>query len=82
MGKLNKEIADCLHLKEGTVKVFLGPMFLKTGTTNRTELAMNVFIQRLFQMSERYAFLTAHHPPLLESVPGNGSEVDSEFRES
>jgi DNA-binding NarL/FixJ family response regulator len=38
--KLNKEIASELHLSEGTVKVFLGPIFAKTGVRNRTALAV------------------------------------------
>ncbi len=39
-GKLNKQIAERLHLAEGTVKVFMGDIFLKSGATNRTELAI------------------------------------------
>ncbi len=40
MGLLNKEIASCLHLAEGTIKVFMGDIFLKTGADNRTKLAI------------------------------------------
>lgn len=39
-GKLNKEIAFELHLTEGTVKEYVHRIFLKTGSSNRTELAV------------------------------------------
>jgi DNA-binding NarL/FixJ family response regulator len=39
-GKLNKEIAYELHLSEGTIKEYLNRIFRKTGSTNRTELAI------------------------------------------
>ncbi len=38
--KLNKEIGGMLHLTEGSVKVFLGDIFLKVGASNRTALAI------------------------------------------
>jgi len=39
-GEQNKEIAFQLHLSEGTIKVFLSTIFIKTGMTNRTALAL------------------------------------------
>ncbi len=39
-GKANKEIADTLHLDEGTVKVYVSRIFIKTGMANRTILAV------------------------------------------
>ena len=38
--KLNKEIANELHLTEGTIKEYLNRIFRKLGVTNRTELAV------------------------------------------
>jgi DNA-binding NarL/FixJ family response regulator len=39
-GKLNREIAQHLHLAEGTIKEYLNRIFKKLGITNRTELAV------------------------------------------
>jgi DNA-binding NarL/FixJ family response regulator len=39
-GKLNKEIANALHLTEGTIKEYLNRIFRKLGVSNRTELAV------------------------------------------
>lgn len=39
-GKLNKEIAHELHIGEGTVKVYVSRIFIKTGMANRTILAV------------------------------------------
>ncbi len=39
-GLSNKEIANKLHLTEGTIKVFMGPILAKSGTGNRTALAV------------------------------------------
>ncbi len=39
-GKLNKEIAHELHISEGTVKVYVSRIFIKTGMANRTILAV------------------------------------------
>jgi DNA-binding NarL/FixJ family response regulator len=38
-GKTNKEIGDVLHIREGTVKSFMGPILAKAQVTNRTALA-------------------------------------------
>lgn len=38
--KLNKEIADELHLEEGTVKVYVSRLMDKTRARNRTDLAV------------------------------------------
>ncbi len=38
-GHANKEIAARLHLTEGTIKVFMGRIFMKTGMDNRLKLA-------------------------------------------
>ena len=40
LGKLNKEIAYHLHLREGTIKEYLNRIFRKLGASNRTELAV------------------------------------------
>ncbi len=39
-GLLNREIAEKLGLTEGTVKVYLNAIYKKTGTRNRTDLAV------------------------------------------
>ena len=36
----NKEIARQMHLTDGTVKVYISRIFIKTGVTSRTELAV------------------------------------------
>jgi two-component system nitrate/nitrite response regulator NarP len=41
MGLRNREIADRLGFTEGTVKTYLHAIFRKTGTRNRTELAIH-----------------------------------------
>jgi DNA-binding NarL/FixJ family response regulator len=38
--KSNKEIANDLHLAEGTIKEYLHTIFRKLGVKNRTELAL------------------------------------------
>lgn len=38
--KANKEIAYTLKLTEGTVKVYLSRIFVKTGSANRVDLAL------------------------------------------
>ena len=40
MGLKNKEIADALHITEGTVKVYLSRLFQKLGVKDRFELAL------------------------------------------
>ena len=42
LGLRNREIADRLGFTEGTVKTYLHALFKKTGTRNRTELAVRV----------------------------------------
>jgi DNA-binding CsgD family transcriptional regulator len=39
-GKTNKAIGGELHLAEGTIKVYIRNMFIKTGMSNRTALAI------------------------------------------
>ena len=39
-GLKNKEIAQCLSIREGTVKIFLSRLFEKTGAKDRLELAL------------------------------------------
>lgn len=39
-GKANNEIADALHLSEGTVRNYVTAMFTKLGVTNRTQAAI------------------------------------------
>ncbi len=38
-GKSNKQIGWQLHLTEGTVKVYISEMFVRSGTANRAGLA-------------------------------------------
>jgi len=45
-GKLNKKISWELHLTEGTIKLYINHIFRKTGTSNRTQLAMWALGQR------------------------------------
>ena len=40
-GLSNKLIASELHLSDGTIKAYLFRIFMKTGVTNRTELAIS-----------------------------------------
>jgi two-component system nitrate/nitrite response regulator NarP len=40
LGLRNREIADRLGFTEGTVKTYLHALYRKTGTRNRTELAV------------------------------------------
>ncbi len=45
-GRTNKEVADALHLTEGTVKNYLGNVFDKLGVKNRTE-AVGLWLREL-----------------------------------
>ena len=44
-GFLNKEIGEKLSLTEGTVKVYVGEIFAKTGLTNRTQVCRWVLLK-------------------------------------
>ncbi len=49
-GKLNKEIAYELHLTERTVRTYMSAIFVKTDTTNRTELAVQAVRNQIEQL--------------------------------
>ena len=42
MGLRNREIAERMGVTEGTVKVYLHNLFVKTGVSTRTELALRI----------------------------------------
>jgi DNA-binding CsgD family transcriptional regulator len=52
-GHRNKEIADRLCLREGTVKVYLSRVFTKTGAGSRHEFAMQTMQRHLDDIALR-----------------------------
>ncbi len=58
-GYRNKEIAECLGIKTGTVKVYLSTLFKKTGAKDRFELSLFGIKNSLYGRAERSAPIPA-----------------------
>jgi len=74
-GLRNKEIGSCLGITEGTVRVYLSKLFIKTGARDRLELAVFGLKNALCGQSSwdgRDAFVTENDEgrakPLLRSL--------------